>query len=67
MKFVRKVLEGVIDLVVAAEIGEIAEWNILAAGNGPPYERHTQLPEVAGLAKGRDRQLMHRIKRLFTM
>ena len=67
VKIVRKVLEGVIDAVVAAEIGEIAEWNIFAAANRPPYEWHTQLPEISGLAKGRDRQLMHRIERPFTM
>jgi hypothetical protein len=62
VNIVRKVFKGVIDAVVAAEVGKIAEWNIFAAANRSPDEWHTQFPEVSGLSEGCDRQLMRRIK-----
>jgi hypothetical protein len=67
VNIVRKVLEGVIDAVVAAEIGEVAQWNIFATPNRSPDEWHTQIPEISGFPKASNRQLMRGVKGLFTM
>jgi hypothetical protein len=52
---------------VGAEVSEVAPRNIAASAHRPPEERNVQLPEVSGVSKRSDRQLMRRIEWPLTM
>src|SRR6185503_19828492 len=64
MYFVCDVLECVIEAVMIAEVGKVGPRNIAAAAHRSPNEWDAQFPEVSGLAKACDRQLMRGIKTL---
>src|SRR5690242_6007412 len=67
VQFVRDILDSIVKTVVHAEGLEKAPWDVAAAADRSPKERHIQLPEISGLTEAADGQLVHYVERSFAM